>query len=803
MVSEEIIERMAKELSLPAEKVKAAVELLNAGSTIPFIARYRKDATGQLDEVQLESISEANLFYIAMLQRRESILDTIKKQDKLTPELEKAISECWDRNHLEDLYLPFKKQRRTKATVAREQGLEPLADFIWHQVEGEKPIEEFAATFVDEAKGVSSVEAALEGARHILAEQVSLDAQTRTMVRTCMEDHCFLAAHSTKLSEGQKTKFSAYYDFKEPMKKLPSHRLLAILRGVKEGALRMEVILDEDDLLKKITEQYVKDANSSYAPHIVSSVEDSYKRLVRPSIENEVVGEARKNADDHAIKVFRDNAFNLLLASPAGRIPVIGLDPGLRTGCKLAVIDDMGNFKENATIFLQASADAIKAAEETLVGLLGKHSVLAIAIGNGTGSREAQNFVKELIAKTPSISKGFCVLVNEAGASIYSASKVAREEFPELDLTVRGAISIARRLQDPLAELVKIEPRSVGVGQYQHDVNQKTLREGLHRTVVSCVNQVGVDLNTASVPLLQYVSGVQLSTAQNIVKHRNELGGFKNREQLMDVDGIGPRVFEQCAGFLRIDSSENALDATAIHPEAYDVVEGIAAYLKTTPAELIGNREQLNTLEIEQFKTDTIGDIALKDIVSELLKPSRDPRKKFVVPEFLEGVEEVKDLKVGMDMQGVVTNVTDFGAFVDVGVHQDGLVHLSELANRFVRDPLEIVRVGDIVKVRVIDVDLELPRVSLSIKALLPQKKQKPRSKGASTSNKPSARGDSKKRSQAAKGGGKRPQKNTQNKKRSDHKKAKGRQQPQAPKPDRMNTQLSEQLLALKDKFNK
>ena len=802
MVDTEIIERMANELSLPADKVVKAVELLNAGATIPFIARYRKDATGQLDEVHLEAIAESNLFYIAMHQRRESILETIRKQEKLTPELEKAIRACWDKNRLEDLYLPFKKQRRTKATVAREKGLEPLADFIWAQVDGEKSIEEFAATFVDPTKEIPTADEALEGARNILAEQVSLDSSARTLVRDCMEQHCFLAAHSTKLSEGKKTKFSAYYEFKEPLKKLPSHRLLAVLRGTKEGLLRMEVVLDDEDLLKQLSELYVKDSASAYVPHIIGAVEGSYKRLIRPSIENEVVGEARKLADEHAIKVFRGNAHNLLLAAPAGRIPVIGLDPGMRTGCKLAVIDDMGNFKENATIFLHASEDAAKAADETLASLMEKYQAFAVAIGNGTGSREAQNFVKALIAKTPSIDKGFCVLVNEAGASIYSASKVAREEFPELDLTVRGAISIARRLQDPLAELVKIEPRSVGVGQYQHDVNQKILREGLHRTVVSCVNQVGVDLNTASVPLLQYVSGVQLSTAQNIVKLRNELGGFKNRQQLMDVDGIGPRVFEQCAGFLRIDKAENPLDSTAIHPEAYELIDGISISLKTPTAELIGNRELLNSIEIEQFKTDAIGEIALKDIVNELLKPGRDPRKKFEIPEFLEGVEGVKDLKVGMEMQGVVTNVTDFGAFVDVGVHQDGLVHLSELANRFVRDPLEVVRVGDIVRVSVIDVDIEMPRVSLSIKALLPKKVHKPRAKATPAKDKISLPTDAPQRNHAPKYKGKRPE-GERKKKRNDQKKGKGKPQVHAPKPERMNTQLSEQLAALKGKFSK
>ncbi|MFP6615099.1 MAG: Tex-like N-terminal domain-containing protein, partial [Candidatus Hydrogenedentota bacterium] len=461
-----IAERIARELSIGSQHISSAVELLNAGDTIPFIARYRKEATGQLDEVQLERIAELNQYCVSMQQRRESILETIRKQDKLTPDLEKAIQQCWDKNELEDLYLPFKKLRRTKATVARQNGLEPLADFIWQQEGGDQLIETFAETFVDQKKGVESLTNALEGARFILAERVSLDAKARSLARDRMHNECRLTAHSTKLSDGKKTKFSSYYAFNEVLKKVQSHRLLAILRGVKEDLLRMEIVLDDEKVQQAITGLFLKEPASPYAPHITEAVSDSYRRLIRPSIENEVIAIARKKADEHAIKVFRDNAYNLLLAAPAGRIPVIGLDPGLRTGCKLAVIDDMGNFIENETIFLKASKEAVKAAEETLVGLMIKHGVTALAIGNGTGSREAQAFAKQVIDRTPDIEKGFCVLVNEAGASIYSASKIAREEFPDLDLTIRGAISIARRLQDPLAELVKIEPRSIGVGQY-------------------------------------------------------------------------------------------------------------------------------------------------------------------------------------------------------------------------------------------------------------------------------------------------------------------------------------------------
>lgn len=803
MAVDEIVSRVADDVSVGKEKVAKAIELLNAGSTIPFIARYRKDATGQLDEVKLEEISERNQYYISMQQRRASILETIRKQEKLTPELEKIILDCWDKTALEDLYLPYKKQRRTKATVAREQGLEPLADFIMRQADGDTDLNTFAATFVNPEKDVADAASALEGARFVIAERLSVDAPVRAYVRDRMLEESRFAAHSTKLSEGKKTKYSTYYEFNEVLKKVVSHRLLAILRGVKEGLLRSEIVLDDESIQVGIGETIIRDASSPFAEQLRLAIEDSYKRLIRPSIENEVIGIARKKADDHAIKVFRDNAYKLLLAAPAGRIPVIGVDPGLRTGCKLAVIDTMGNYLECDTVHLQASEEAQQDARKKLAGLMTKHSAKAIAIGNGTGSREAHAYVKDVIASNESLNDGFCVLVNEAGASIYSASKIAREEFPELDVTIRGAISIARRLQDPLAELVKIEPRSVGVGQYQHDVNQKILRDGLHRTVVSCVNQVGVDLNTASVPLLRYVSGVQYGTAQHIVARRNEIGGFKNRKQLLDVDGIGPKVFEQCAGFLRINNEENALDSTSIHPESYDVVEAMARALDSESKELIGNRDLLKKLDLEAFSTDAIGTHTLKDIISELRKPNRDPRKKFEVPEFVEGVESVKDLKVDMEVQGVVTNVTDFGAFVDIGVHQDGLVHLSQLANRFVRDPLEVVGVGDIVRVKVIGVDMDMPRISLSIKALLPPPAKKaPRKAQGDSERKPNGKAESRKRPERGKGSDKprssRPDKGKRGGKRRDKKPA---AQPVAA-PESMNTQLADQLAGLKAQFS-
>jgi protein Tex len=802
MLDPQVIEKISREVSVPPPQVSQTIDLFDGGATIPFVARYRKDVTGHLDEVQLEAIAERSAYYAAMGQRRASILDTIEKQGKLTDELRAAIENCDDKNALEDLYLPYKKQRRTKATVAREQGLEPLAEFLHEQVEGEKSIEEFAASFVSAEQNVASVEDALQGARHILAEKISMDADARSFVRTKMAEEGKLATYSTKVSEGQKTKYTAYYDYSEKLDAIPSHRLLAILRGVKESVLRMELLLDDEAVTAHLDSERIINGNSDYAPHIKLAVEDAYKRLIRPSIENEVVAQARKKAETQAIHVFRENAYSLLLAPPVGRLAVIGLDPGLKTGCKLAVIDDTGTFKENATLFLQASDDTVNEAKSLLKGLIKKYTVRSIAIGNGTGSREASAFVKEVLQELGDTeNKPFSLLVNEAGASIYSASKIAREEFPDLDVTVRGAISIARRLQDPLAELVRIEPKSIGVGQYQHDVNQKRLREGLHRTVVSCVNKVGVDLNTASVPLLRYVSGVQFGTAQNIVQYRTEHGAFKSRVELLDVDGIGPKVFEQCAGFLRIQDGGEPLDATAIHPEAYETVRTMAASIEASPKDLIGNGEVVKTLDLSVFESDTIGILALKDIKDELQKPGRDPRRKFEVPEFLEGVSDVKDLDEGMVLQGVVTNVTDFGAFVDVGVHQDGLVHLSELANRFVRDPREIVNVGDYIKVKVTSVDKETPRISLSIKALNPvSSKARTKKPASDSSNREGDRQSSSRRPQRTD----RPRQASTNaqskrgKRRSEKpKKSKLREASKEP----LNTQMADQLASLKEKF--
>lgn len=816
MIESKFVDQISAKVGVSPAQVSVAIELFDKGATIPFVARYRKDATGNLDEVKLEAIEDLNAQFIALTNRRDAILDNIEKQGKLTDELKKQIVECCDATVLEDLYLPFKKARKTKATTAREQGLEPLADFIWAQEPGAQSIEELAATFADAEKGVADAVAALQGARHIIAERISQDPELRQHTRQVFHDEGQLTVADTKNAEGQKTKFEAYYNFKEAIKSIPSHRLLAVLRGVRLGFLRMELAVHEEALVNGMKARYIKDPQSPFAPIIAETAEDAFKRLIQPAIENEVIQQARKVADEEATVVFRENAENLLLAAPAGHKPVLGVDPGLRTGSKLAVIDTQGSYRESATIYPTEPRNDIAGATQTLLDLVKRHAIELIAIGNGTGSKEIGRFIRNVL-KDAGVNDVTIVLVNEAGASIYSASQVARDEFPELDLTIRGAISIARRLQDPLAELVKLEPRHVGVGQYQHDINQKQLREGLTKTVESCVNRVGVDLNTASVELLRYISGIQQNTAQNIVKHREANGAFTSRAQLKEISGVGEKTFEQSAGFLRIQNGVEPLDQTSIHPEAYGVVEKMAEALSVKTADLIRNTDLLNKLDIDTFVGDTIGKLTLQDIRSELLKPGRDPRQVFQAPRFLDGVDDVKDLEIGMVTEGVVTNVTDFGAFVDIGVHQDGLIHLSELANRYIRDPHEVVKVGQIVNVKVIQVDKDLKRVSLSIKALQPQpegRAHRPRNEektsdgGQRGERRPRpARPENRQGEEKKAGGGDRPQRSSG---RRDERKARPEKggRPAQAKPaqpaarEQMNTLLADQLAALRDKFN-
>lgn len=726
MIEQRFVEQIAAETSVRPEQVESAIRLLDKGATVPFIARYRKDVTGNLIDEVLERVEERNAYFTALISRRNAILENIGKQEKLTDELRAKIEAATDQTTLEDLYLPYKKQRRTKASIAIEQGLEPLADFIWDQRPGVAPLEEYAQAFMNAEKRVSSPEEALEGARHILAERVSVNADVRSGLRTRLIEEGILKSAATKNAAEQKTKFETYYDYAEPLKKIPSHRLLAVLRGERLGLLRMDLLLDDEKFEQELIAQFLKEPGSQYQEHVQTVVHDAYRRLLRPSIENEVINQVREHAEEEAIRVFRENARNLLLAAPAGRRTILGVDPGIRTGCKLAIVDNTGNFIDNATIYPLEPQKDEAGAEQTLRELLTKHDVQGVAIGNGTGSREVARFL-EGVLKRHGNNDIFMVLVNEAGASVYSASKLARQEFPDLDVTVRGAISIARRLQDPLAELVKIDPKSIGVGQYQHDVNQRRLRESLYKTIETCVNVVGVDLNTASVELLRYISGIQIGTAQNIVEFRTKNGGFVSRKQLMEVSGIGERTFEQAAGFLRIPGAENALDATSIHPEAYAVVEAMAESIGVGVQELIGNPALLEKVDLEKFVTENIGNLALQDIRQELHKPGRDPRREFKVPKFIAGVESVDQLQEGMEAEGVVTNVTDFGAFVDIGVHQDGLVHLSEMANRFIHDPREVVKVGDVIHVRVLKVDKDHNRISLTMKRPIQPREERPR----------------------------------------------------------------------------
>ena len=710
-LSPDILVHIAQAVGITLKSLVAAIELLDEGGTVPFIARYRKEATGNLDEVQIRATEEKLAYFRELEDRRDTILRTIEEQGKLTPELRARIEKALDKNELEDLYLPYKPKRRTKATVAREKGLEPLALYLWQQAPTDQPLAEFAATFINAEKGVASVDEALEGARHIVAEMISENADFRKVLRKLMLDEGVVVSHKIEDARDDQEKFKMYYEYREPAAKIPSHRMLAIRRGENENVLYFQIELDPARPISYLKSQVLK-TPGDWTPHLELAVEDCYKRLLGLSIQSDIRLELKKRADVEAIKVFRDNLGNLLLAPPAGPLAVLAIDPGIRTGCKIAVVDDTGKFLEHTVIYPHEPRNDVAGAERTLKELIAKHHVRAIAIGNGTASRESDALVREFL-KRENLDTVFSVMVNESGASIYSASDIARQEFPDLDLTVRGAISIARRLQDPLAELVKIDPKSIGVGQYQHDVDQSQLHKSLETVIESCVNRVGVDLNTASWALLRYVAGVHERTALKIVEFRNEHGKFRSRVQLTAVAGIGPKTFEQAAGFLRICGGENPLDSTAVHPESYHVVEQIAKSLGITVDELIRKPELVSKVNKDDF---SVGVYTLGDILEELKKPGRDPREKFVAPQFRDEVKEISDLLPGMTLEGVVTNVTKFGAFVDIGVHQDGLVHISELSDLYVKDPNEAVKVGQIVKVHVLGADPKAKRIALSMK---------------------------------------------------------------------------------------
>jgi uncharacterized protein len=715
-LSTTVLLHIATQLGVPLKSLVATIGLLDEGGTVPFIARYRKEVTANLDEVQIRSIQEKLEYFRELEERRRTVLQSIDEQGKLTAELRARIEAALEKNELEDLYLPYKPRRRTKASIAREKGLEPLARYLWEQQVTGVPLGQFAATFVNAEKEVASADEALTGARHIVAEWVSEHAEFRKAIRRMMAEQGVVVSRAIEGVEDAERKYQMYADYREPAAKIPSHRMLAIRRGAKEGFLTFEIEMDPAQPLAWLKSRVLR-VLGDWTPHLEQAIADSYERLLNPSIQTEVRLELKDRSDDEAIRVFRDNLQNLLLAAPAGMLGVLAVDPGIRTGCKLAVVDDTGKFLESAVIYPLEPRNDLAGAVKTLAGLIARHNVRAIAIGNGTGSREVSAFVRDFLRQA-ALAKVFSVVVSESGASVYSASDIARQEFPDLDLTVRGAISIARRLQDPLAELVKIDPKSIGVGQYQHDVDQRRLKQGLEATVESCVNRVGVDLNTASFALLRYVAGIKERTAEKIVEYRNEHGRFRSRLGVMAVAGFGPKTFEQAAGFLRIRGGDNPLDMTAVHPESYAVVERIAQSLGAGVADLIARPDLLDRVQLEAFRTETVGDYTLADIREELRRPGRDPRDKFAAPEWRDDVKEIADLQPGMILEGVVTNVTNFGAFVDLGVHHDGLVHVSELANRFIKDPSEVVKAGQIVRVQVMSVDAKTKRIGLSMKAL-------------------------------------------------------------------------------------
>jgi uncharacterized protein len=714
VLSPEILLHIATSLNVPMRGLVAVIELLNEGGTVPFIARYRKEATGNLDEVQIRDIEEKLAYYRDLVARRETILASIQEQGKLTDELKGRIETTLDKSELEDLYLPYRPKRRTKATIAREKGLEPLALYLIAQEAGPQSLAELAAGFVNAEKEVNSADEALEGARHIVAEMLSEDADLRKALRQLMFDEGVVVSRKAMDAVDEQEKFKMYYDYREPVKTIPSHRMLAVRRGESESVLYFLIELEPLRALGVMRSRVLR-REGDWTAQLELAMEDAWKRLLNPSIQGELRLELKKRSDTDAIQVFRDNLHHLLLAAPAGPISILGIDPGLRTGCKVAVVDETGKFLANDVLYLHTSKGAAEGAAKTLEKLLLEHNVRAIAIGNGTASRETDAFVREFLRERR-LDGVFSVTVSESGASVYSASDVARQEFPDLDLTVRGAISIARRLQDPLSELVKVDPKSIGVGQYQHDVDQRQLQQSLETVIESCVNRVGVDLNTSSWTLLRYVAGVTERTALNIVSYRNEHGQFRSRADLNKVSGIGAKTFEQAAGFLRIRNGDNPLDMTAVHPESYGVVEEIAKSLNAPVGELIRRPELLAKVDAKQLSG---GSYTVKDILEELKKPGRDPRDRFVAPSFSETVREIADVQPEMVLEGVVTNVTKFGAFVDIGVHQDGLVHISELSNRFIKDPAEAVKAGQIVKVKVLSADAKTKRIALSMKALM------------------------------------------------------------------------------------
>jgi len=706
-LQDRFVAQIAVELTIPPQQVAATAALLDEGGTIPFIARYRKEQTGSLDEVAVTAIRDRLAQLHDLEKRRETVLKSLEDQGVLTDELRAMVQAAGTLSILEDIYLPFRPKRRTRATMARERGLEALAELVLAQRNDCIP-ETAAAAFVNAEKNVATVDDALAGARDILAEQISEDAQARAELRRLYERQGIFRCTLVRGKEAEAQKYRDYFAWEEPINRAPSHRILAMRRGENEKLLSLRILGPEGECLSALERLFLTSENAA-AAQVRLAIADSFKRLLSLAMETEMRIDTRKRADAEAIRVFAENLRQLLLASPLGEKPVLALDPGLRTGCKLVCLDAQGSLEHDDVIFPDRKTQA---AADTVRTLCERYRIAAIAIGNGTGGRETERFVSGL--QIPGVQ---VVMVNEAGASVYSASEVAREEFPDHDLTVRGSVSIGRRLTDPLAELVKIDPKSIGVGQYQHDVDQKALQDSLDDVVASCVNSVGVELNSASGKLLSYVSGLSPQLADNVVAFRRKHGAFRARRQLLDVPRLGPKAYEQAAGFLRIRGAEHPLDASAVHPERYAMVDRMAKDLGCTVPELIGGDDLRQRIETERYVDDSIGLPTLRDIIAELARPGRDPREQFEAFEFMEGVETMADLEPGLQLPGIVTNITAFGAFVDIGVHQDGLLHISQLADRYVKDPNEIVKVAQKVQVRVLSVDMDRKRIALTMRS--------------------------------------------------------------------------------------
>ena len=710
---------LATELNLQPYQVQNSLELLAEGATIPFIARYRKERTGEMNEVQLRDIADRYTYLTELAERKSAILKAIAEQGKLTDELKAKIESCLQKTELEDLYLPFRPKRRTRATIAREKGLEALAKLI-QSLNVKNPasisLDVEAAKYVSLELGVKTAEDALKGASDIIAEEVAEKAELRAYIREyLLEEGLFVSRIKEDHPEGT-TKFEMYRNYQMKVRNIAPHNMLALCRGEAESVLRFEISFDEEVVLTYLESKEIKTNVRAIRDFYQAMVKDAFNRLMKASLMSEAIAEKKTYADIESIKTFETNLRELLLSAPAGMKPTLAIDPGFRTGCKVVTLDQTGKFLEYQAVFPHQAAEQRLKGAKILKSLIEKYNIELIAIGNGTASRETDEFVAEVLQTID--RKPVKVMVNESGASIYSASKVALEEFPDLDLTIRGAISIGRRLQDPLAELVKIDPKSIGVGQYQHDVDQKLLKKKLDETVESCVNFVGVDLNTASKELLTSVSGITPTVANNVVTYRNQQGAFKNRRELLKVPKLGPKAFEQAAGFLRIRGGNNPLDNTGVHPESYAVVEAIASDLNVPLTRITEIAEKLKKTSLKKYITDSVGEPTLQDIFRELEKPGRDPRAEFKYATFKEGIKEISHLTVGMELEGIVTNVANFGAFVDIGVHQDGLVHISQLADRFVDDPKKVVKVGQVVKVQVLEVNEKLKRISLSMKAV-------------------------------------------------------------------------------------